>query len=149
MFCILNYESLLSSIGITALFSSSLPMSTNVSVATSRDRLYDGSLGVSQYVIGSSIIFLSMTVLEGASLQLVSKASPFKLNYAIANISLISAIIGNLGRILGDTMVTLIGVYCSRVNSSIDMVNALFVPLIVLCFLYSYIVRRHYFFLLV
>lgn len=148
MFFILNYGSLLSSTGITALFSS-LPMSANVSLATSPDRLYDGSIGVSQYVIGSFIIFLSMTVLEGASLQLVSKASPFKLNYAIANISLVSAIIGNLGRILGDTMVTLIGVFCYRVNSSIDMVNALFLPLIVLCFLYSYIVRRHYFFLLV
>ena len=74
-----------------------------------RSGVYDWSGGTYQYVIAASFAFIGTMILEGVVTSLMSKASPPKLNKSFLNCGLIATMIGTVGRISGDILITLAG----------------------------------------
>lgn len=132
----LNYESLFHF--IKSIFNSSLR----------RDSRYyydDGWIGVLQYLLSYAIVYCSVTTLEGATLSLMSKSSGQIKKYAIDN-AFIVIVVSALGRLAGDALI------CTYEMSSWaflnDIVNALCFSMIVVFTAGTFVVRRHFFFLI-
>jgi hypothetical protein len=66
-------------------------------------RYYDWQAGIYQYCIGTAIMLISMVLIEGASLSLMSKASSDRLNSSAINCSILTPFLGCLGKVLGCT----------------------------------------------
>jgi hypothetical protein len=107
---------------------------------------YDWKLGVVQYVIGLTIVYSSLIALEGAALSLLSKVSPINTRSIIVNVGTVTTFLGLSARILGDFQIVMIDLSRKLINT--DIVNALIVPLIVSCFVLTYLIKKHFFFLL-
>jgi hypothetical protein len=107
--------------------------------------LYDWKLGVFQYVFGLIMVYLSVLALEGASLSLLSKVSPVNTRSIVVNVGSMATFLGFIARLLGDFQIVMIDL--SDMILNMDIVNALVVPLILACFLLSYVIRKHFFFL--
>lgn len=108
--------------------------------------LYDWKLGVVQYIVGLVVVYSSLVALEGASLSLLSKVSPVNTRSLVVNVGSMATCIGFIARFLGDFQIVMIDL--SDMIISMDIVNALVVPLILACFLLLYVIRKHFFFLL-
>jgi hypothetical protein len=116
-------------------------------VSNGRPRhLYDWKIGAFQYVFGLVLVYLSLVALEGASLSLLSKVSPVNTRSLVVNVGSMATFLGLIARFLGDFQIVMIDL--SDMIISMDIVNSLVVPLILACFLLSYLIRKHYFFLL-
>ena len=108
--------------------------------------LYDWKLGIFQYVIGLILVYSCLVALEGSSLSLLSKLSPSNTRSLIVNVGSMATFLGLIARFLGDFQIVMIDL--SDMIISMDIVNALVVPLILACFLLSYLIRKHFFILL-
>lgn len=108
-------------------------------------RNYDWAAGVYQYCIGTLFLFASTVLLEGTSLNLMSKVSSEKLNSSAINCNVMIPFIEYLGKVLGCTIVFLVGVSHRLVY--VDIVNSIAFFLIVMAVFCRYLVKKHYFFL--
>lgn len=110
------------------------------------DLSYDGFLGPVQYIICFAIVFLSISSLESVTLSLLSKVSPIPLRKYSLDSSFAVIFVSSLGRIAGDVLV-----WCSDLSSWVffnDVVNTLCCCLVIGLLVGSYVVKKHYFFLI-
>mmetsp|Transcript_13898 Transcript_13898/g.26167 ORF Transcript_13898/g.26167 Transcript_13898/m.26167 type:complete len:1367 (+) Transcript_13898:71-4171(+) len=106
---------------------------------------YDWGYGYYAYLICISAIFMGVIILEGVDTSLMCKTAPSKLNSTFLNVGLLATLVGTMGRVLGDGMITLnalIGL--SQYGKYTDFVNSLFVPMIPITLLGFYLVIRYY-----
>jgi hypothetical protein len=109
-------------------------------------QVYDWSLGVYQFVAGATVAFVGFASTEGANLSLLSKVSPPHLNGVFVNVGAITTFLAHFGRLGADTHILLVDL--SRKLISTDLVNSIAIPLLLCSFLFLYMVRKNYFFLL-
>lgn len=107
---------------------------------------YDWNFGVVQYIIGLCLIYAGGKSLEGAALSMLSKFSPPNLRSVVINVGTIATFLTALARLLANLQVSMVGLSNKLINT--DMVNALSLPLLFVCFAVMFVVRRHFFFLL-
>lgn len=70
---------------------------------------YSARYPVHQYVIASSVAYISASTLEGPNMSLLSKTIPVSWSRGIFNIGLLATEAGTLGRTLGDVALSLCG----------------------------------------
>jgi hypothetical protein len=68
---------------------------------------YDWGAGRPVYLIFLSAIFLGTIILEGVDTSLMAKVTPPVLNASFVNCGLLATLIGTLGRVIGDSLITL------------------------------------------
>eukprot|EP00978_Attheya_sp_CCMP212_P049023 scaffold605676_cov83-Attheya_sp.AAC.1 len=68
---------------------------------------YDWGLGMVMYVVFLSWIFMGTIILEAVDTSLMSKVTPPKLNGTFINSGLIATLIGTIGRVGGDSLITI------------------------------------------
>ena len=100
---------------------------------------YDWGYGSYAYLIGVACIFTGTIVLEGADTSLMCKTAPSILNSKFINVGLLATVVGTIGRILGDALMTASG-YCQNC----DFINFVFIPLVPLMICIFVLVRRFY-----
>mmetsp|Transcript_26913 Transcript_26913/g.40422 ORF Transcript_26913/g.40422 Transcript_26913/m.40422 type:complete len:236 (+) Transcript_26913:3287-3994(+) len=110
-----------------------------------KKRQYDSMAGVFQYCIASSIMLAGAVLIEGASLSLISKVSPQKLNTSAINCSALVPFFGCFGKVLGTTILIIVG-FSHRLIYA-DMVNSIYFFVIIALLLCYFTVKKHYFFL--
>jgi hypothetical protein len=103
---------------------------------------YDWDIGAVIYIVFLSAVFMGTIILEGVDTSLMAKASPAKLNDTFLNSGLLATLVGTLGRVLGDSMITLSALL--DIHVFVDFVNATFLPLLLLALGGYYLVKRHY-----
>ena len=81
-------------------------------------------------------------ILEGVDTSLMAKSTPPALNDAFINAGLLATLVGTVGRVIGDSMITLSALADRNVFT--DFVNATFSPLVLLSLVAYYIVRLKY-----
>ena len=67
---------------------------------------YNWGNGVPFYVIFLSLLFMSTIVLEGVDTSIMAKVTPPKLNSKFINGGLLATLIGTLGRVVADSILT-------------------------------------------
>ena len=102
---------------------------------------YDYGYGYQVYLIGISFIFMGVTILRGVDTSLMCKAAPSKLNSTFINVGLMATMIGALGRVLGNGLITLSALIPIQYA---DFVNCIFMPLIPISILGLYYMNRYY-----
>ena len=85
---------------------------------------------------------LGTIILEGVVTSLMAKVTPAKLNDAFINSGLLATLIGTLGRVFADLLITMSAFL--DVYVFIDFVNATFAPLLLFAIIGYYLVQRHY-----
>ena len=91
---------------------------------------YDFGAGPVVYIVFLSLIFLGTIVLEGVDTSIMSKSTPGALNDNFFNCGLLATLVGTLGRVAGDSMITMSAVL--DIHVFVDFVNTTFLPLIIL-----------------
>jgi hypothetical protein len=107
---------------------------------------YDGFLGGVQYIVSFAVVFMSMVCLESVTLALMSKVSPTLLRKYSLDSSFAVIFVSALGRLTGDVLI-----WVSDLSSWIffnNIVNTLCCCLVICLFVGSYVVKKHYFFLI-
>lgn len=107
-----------------------------------REVPYDWGAGQPVYLVFLSAIFMGTIVLEGVDTSVMAKATPPALNDTFINSGLLATLVGTLGRVAGDSMITLSALVDKDVFT--DFVNATFFPIIPLALLGYYLVRQNY-----
>jgi hypothetical protein len=79
-----------------------------------------------QFVVGTSVIFVSVAIMEGVDTSLMSKVIPPVLSRGTFNSGLLAVQIGMVAKALGDGMITMIGL------SADDLINGLYIPILVI-----------------
>ena len=87
-----------------------------------------GTYTVSQYILGSALLFSFLNSLEGVIMTLLAKVISPELAKGTFNSGLLATEAGTFGRVLGDCFITLFGV----AQGSSALVNKLFLPLAVM-----------------
>lgn len=67
---------------------------------------YNWDHGRVSYVFFLSALFMATIVLEGVDTSIMSKVTPSRLNGRFVNCGLLATLIGTLGRVLSDSMIT-------------------------------------------
>lgn len=107
---------------------------------------YDGFLGAVQYIVSFAVVFMSMVSLESVTLTLMSKVSPIPLRKYSLDSSFAVIFVSALGRLAGDILI-----WASDLSSWIffnNIVNTLCCCSIICLLFGSYVVKKHYFFLI-
>lgn len=103
---------------------------------------YDWGSGRLVYMTFLSATFMGTIILEGVDTSLMAKVTPAKLNDTIINSGLLATLVGTLGRVCGDSMITLSAISDKSVFT--DFVNATFFPMIPLALICYFLVKRYY-----
>lgn len=103
---------------------------------------YDWGAGKPVYLTFLSAIFLGTIILEGVDTSVMAKVTPPALNGAFLNCGLLATLVGTLGRVSGDSIITLGALVDKDVFT--DFLNATFFPMIPLVLIGLYLVRRYY-----
>lgn len=103
---------------------------------------YDWGLGTGVYVTFLSAIFLGTIILEGVDTSLMAKVTPAKLNETFMNSGLLATLVGTMGRVFGDSMITISALVDKNIFS--DFVNATFFPMIPIALIGYLLVLRYY-----
>lgn len=103
---------------------------------------YDWGLGRPVYLIFLSAIFLGTIILEGVDTSVMAKVTPPALNGAFINSGLLATLIGTIGRVLGDSIITLSALVDKDIFT--DFVNATFFPMIPMVLVGLFLVKRYY-----
>jgi len=103
---------------------------------------YDWGAGLYIYIGFLSAIFMGTIILEGVDTSLMAQKTPPALNDTFINSGLLATLVGTLGRVVGDSIIT----FSALVDSDIftDFVNATFFPLIGLTLIGIILVLRYY-----
>jgi hypothetical protein len=104
--------------------------------------IYDWGTGPYVYIIFLSAVFMGTIVLEGVDTSIMAKVTPARLNDRFINGGLLATLVGTLGRVLADMMITLSALL--DIHIFVDFVNATFFPLLILALGGLYLVNRHY-----
>jgi hypothetical protein len=91
---------------------------------------YDWTYGPAIYITFLCIIFMGTIVLEGVDTSIMAQVTPPQLNSCFFNSGLLATLIGTLGRVLSDLMITASALL--DVHVFVDFVNATFMPLLLL-----------------
>ena len=67
---------------------------------------YDWDHGMVVYMVFLSVLFMATIVLEGVDTSIMAKVTPRKLNEQFVNAGLLATLIGTLGRVVADTILT-------------------------------------------
>jgi hypothetical protein len=67
---------------------------------------YNWGHGIPFYVGFLSLLFMSTIVLEGVDTSIMAKVTPQKLNEQFINVGLLATLIGTLGRVVADSILT-------------------------------------------
>ena len=159
----MNYDGLFfDSIGLAAEAVTPIEDSSNQTDSTANDHLeiyidgkdikfflneqnevpYDWGAGPKVYLIFLSAIFMGTIILEGVDTSLMAKATPPTLNTTFINSGLLATLVGTLGRVGGDSMITLSAIVDKDIFT--DFVNATFFPMIPLALVGYFLVVRYY-----
>lgn len=111
-------------------------------VQESQAPAYDWGAGVYVYLIFLCAIFMGTIVLEGVDTSLMSKVTPAKLNDTFINCGLLATLVGTVGRVLGDGLITVSALIDYLVFT--DFLNDTFFPMIPLALLGYWAVRRYF-----
>eukprot|EP00977_Amphora_coffeiformis_P012038 scaffold2974_cov181-Amphora_coffeaeformis.AAC.6 len=103
---------------------------------------YDWGAGQPVYLVFLSAIFLGTIILEGVDTSIMAKVTPPVLNGAFINSGLLATLIGTMGRVVGDSIITLSALFDKDIFT--DFVNATFSPMIPMVFIALYLVQRYY-----
>lgn len=103
---------------------------------------YDWGAGPYVYIVFLSATFMGTIVLEGVDTSLMAKASPPALNGTFFNSGLLATLIGTLGRVVGDSILTVGALIDQDIFS--DFINVTFLPLIFLAALSCLMVVKSY-----
>jgi len=103
---------------------------------------YDWGAGRPVYLTFLCAIFMGTIILEGVDTSVMAKATPVALNETFINSGLLATLVGTLGRVLGDSLITL-SVFLDK-DVFTDFVNATFSALIPLTLLGYFFVRRNF-----
>jgi len=103
---------------------------------------YDWNSGVIVYLVSMSAIFMGTIILEGVDTSLMSKAASPELNDTFINTGLLATLIGTLGRVLGDSMITISALIDHMVFT--DFLNDTFFPMIPMALFGYYLIRTYY-----
>jgi len=106
---------------------------------------YDWGIGNFVYIFMLSLIFMGTIVLEGVNTSLMNKVTPSKLNETFINCGLLATLVGTIGRVFGDSIITFSALYDKRIF--VDFINAVFFPVIPLALLGFFFIQRYYTFL--
>jgi hypothetical protein len=108
---------------------------------------YDWRIGEFQYTFGLLIAFVGLIALEGAAFSLLSKCSPLHARSAAIHTGTLAALLTIVARLMGDAEIVMVDLLFHRwINA--DIVNALAIPMLLGCMIMTYIVNKHYFFLM-
>jgi nitrate/nitrite transporter NarK len=99
-----------------------------------------GSYTLFQYIAGSAVLFAFLNALEGVIMALLAKVISPELARGTFNSGLLATEAGTFGRVLGDFCITLFGVS----HNAGDIVNGLFLPLVVMILASSVLVWVYY-----
>ncbi|CAB9525160.1 SPX domain-containing membrane protein [Seminavis robusta] len=103
---------------------------------------YDYGSGPAVYIVFLSAIFMGTIVLEGVDTSIMAKCTPAKLNGNFFNSGLLATLVGTLGRVVADSMITLCALL--DIHVFVDFVNATFFPILVLTLAGLYMVQKLY-----
>ena len=103
---------------------------------------YDWAAGPIVYIASLSAVFMGTIILEGVDTSLMNKATPAELNGTFLNSGLLATLIGTLGRVLADSMLTLSALL--DIHIFVDFVDATFGPILVLTLIGYLMVQRNY-----
>jgi len=144
MFGILNYEGLIMDlIGTVEGEEASIGDAEIKSYLNKKGEFYyDWRVGRYVYMFFLSAIFMGTIVLEGVDTSLMSRVTPPSLNDTFINCGLLATLIGTVGRVSGDSIIT-IGALVDK-NVFTDFVNATFFFLIPLTLIGYVLVIRYY-----
>lgn len=67
---------------------------------------YNWGNGISFYVLFLSLLFMATIVLEGVDTSIMAKVTPPQLNEKFVNGGLLATLIGTLGRVVADSILT-------------------------------------------
>jgi Major Facilitator Superfamily len=73
---------------------------------------YNWGNGIPFYIVSLSLLFMSTIVLEGVDTSIMAKVTPQKLNEQFINVGLLATLIGTLGRVVADSILTGEFVFC-------------------------------------
>jgi hypothetical protein len=107
---------------------------------------YDWFLGILQYVGGLTLSIVALRSMDVASCSLLSKVAPPDIRRIALNVGTIATFVGLVAQVSADLQIAAIVLSHRLINS--DVVNALAIPILLVSFLASYFVRKHYFFLM-
>jgi hypothetical protein len=103
---------------------------------------YDWGYGHIVYIFFLSAIFMGTIILEGVDTSIMAQVTPAQLNDRFINSGLLATLVGTLGRVLSDSMITVSALL--DVHVFVDFVMATFLPLLVLAVGCLLLVRRFY-----
>lgn len=103
---------------------------------------YNWGFGMFIYITFLSAIFIGTIILEGVDTSIMAKATPKKLNDTFINSGLLATLVGTVGRVVGDSMITISALLDQDIFT--DFVNVTFFPMIPLAFVGYFLVKRYY-----
>jgi len=103
---------------------------------------YDWGYGYIIYITFLSAIFGGTIVLEGVTTSIMAQVTPSELNSCFLNSGLLATLVGTLGRVLSDSMITLSALL--DIHVFIDFANATFFPLLLLTVCSLVLVYKYY-----
>jgi len=103
---------------------------------------YDWGWGYYAYMIGVCAVFMGTIILEGVDTSIMCKAAPARLNSTFINVGLLATLIGTLGRVVGDGLITA-SAFIDRSRYT-DFINNVYLPLIPVTILGIYYVYKYY-----
>lgn len=107
--------------------------------------LYDFGSGPVVYVVFLSAVFMGTIVLEGVDTSIMAKVTPPALNDRFFNSGLLATLIGTVGRVLADGMITTSALL--DIHILMDFVNATFAPILLATILLLWLAGKYYTFL--
>jgi len=103
---------------------------------------YDWGKGEIVYIVFLSVIFSGTIILEGVTTSIMAQVTPSKLNTCFINSGLLATLIGTIGRVVSDSMITFSAVL--DVHIFVDFVNTTFLPLLFMAVGCLYLVNTYY-----
>ena len=109
---------------------------------TQKEVPYDWGYGKFVYITFLSAVFMGTIILEGVDTSLMAKVTPAALNDTFINSGLLATLVGTLGRVCGDSMITISALVDKDIFT--DFVNATFFPMIPMALIGFFLVWKYY-----
>lgn len=97
---------------------------------------YDWKIGIFQYCIGSFVVFMGLTSMQGSALSILSKISPPKFRGVAMNAGTIIVFVGFVARLIGDLQLFFVGLSHRLINTDIINAGAFVVRVVILVIIF-------------